>query len=84
VCVAVSSDGCRCAAVAADGGVFILQLDPTAQRLQLEPLVACQLGDSSAACCCWSGDSSKLLVGCSSGVAVVVSVPQPGAVDTSR
>jgi hypothetical protein len=84
VCLAVSSDGCRCAAVAADGGVFILLLDPTAQQLQLEPLVACQLGDNSPACCCWSCDSSKLLVGCSSGVAAEVSVPQPGAIDTSR
>lgn len=87
VCLAVSGDGSRIAAVAADGNTFFLLLTPhssTHQQQQFEPLVACQLGDSSAICCCWDAAGSRLLVGCSSGVALEVAVPQPGEVDTSR
>lgn len=88
VCMAVSSDGSRLAAVAADGVVFFLQLQLHAakeqEQQQLVPLLACQLGENSPSCCCWDADGSKLLVGCSSGVAIEVSVPQPGTVDTSR
>lgn len=83
-CMAISSDGCRLAAVAADGGVFILLLD--SHKAQLEPLVACQLQDAAGpTCCCWdAGEGRRLLVGCSSGVAVEVTVPRPGAVDTHK
>jgi hypothetical protein len=91
VCMALSSDGGRLAAVAADGVMFFLQLPLNAaqgqeqqQQQQLVPLLACQLGDASPSCCCWDAEGSKLLVGCSSGVAIEVSVPQPGTVDTSR
>jgi hypothetical protein len=90
MCLAVSSDGSRVAAVAADGTTFFLMLTPLSssyqqqQQQQFEPLVACQLGDTSATCCCWDGSGSRLLVGCSSGVVVEVAVPQPGEVDTSR
>jgi hypothetical protein len=91
MCLAVSSDGSRVAAVAADGTAFFLLLTSNSssqqqqqQKQQFEPLVACQLGDSSATCCCWDAAGSRLLVGCSSGVAVEVAVPQPGEVDTSR
>lgn len=94
--MAVSSDGSRLAAVAADGSVFFFLLthhnsssnsdsSQPAQQRQMEPLVGSQLGEAGPTCCCWDVDGSRLLVGFSSGVAVEVAVPaEPGTLDTSR
>jgi hypothetical protein len=87
--LAVSTTARSLAAVAEDGAVFFMLLGghnnqkQQQQQQQFEPLVACQLGDVSPSCCCWSADGIKLLVGCGSGVAVEVTLPAPGTLDTS-
>jgi hypothetical protein len=77
--MAVSADGKRLAAVAADCHMFLYEM--TAGKLL--PHMASQLPGARPASCCWSENARFLLLGCGSGVAVEVDVPLPGSVDTS-
>lgn len=80
----VSPSGHQLATIAGDGSVFFLSLVTSSSNtsIGLAPLVSCHVTGTPTSAA-WSPDSSKLLIGCSSGAIVELQPPVENS-DTSR